>query len=83
MESDPALRGGAALDLTGTRLLAKNAALSLLGQGAPLLIAVVAVPRLIRGLGLDRFGVLSLTWMLVGYFGLFDFGLRDGLRRLV
>jgi len=82
-ESGPAGREVVVPDLTGARLLAKNAALSLLGQGTPLLIALVAVPRLIRGLGLDRFGVLSLTWMLVGYFGLFDFGLSAAVTRLM
>ena len=46
-----------------------------LGAGAPLLAAVVAIPPLIAGMGTTRFGVLSLAWVVVGYFSLFDFGL--------
>jgi O-antigen/teichoic acid export membrane protein len=65
--------------VTSTRLLARNTALNLFGQMAPLVVAVVAVPPLIRHLGSDRFGVLTLAWALIGYFGLFDFGLGRAL----
>ena len=41
------------------------------------------MPILISKLGVERFGVLSLAWMLVGYFSLFDFGLGRALTRLV
>jgi O-antigen/teichoic acid export membrane protein len=56
---------------------------NLLGQGAPLLAAVFAIPRLIHGLGTDRFGVLTLAWMVIGYFSLFDFGLSRALTQVV
>jgi O-antigen/teichoic acid export membrane protein len=65
--------------VTSTRLLARNTALNLFGQVAPLLVAVIAVPILIRSLGSDRFGVLTLAWALIGYFGLFDFGIGRAL----
>ena len=40
---------------------------------------VLVVPDLIYRLGTDRFGVLSISWVLVGYFGLLDMGLARGL----
>lgn len=45
--------------------------------------AVVAIPMLIAGLGTERFGVLTLAWMTVGYFSLFDLGLGRALTKLV
>ena len=65
------------------RLLASNAAWNFVGQAAPMLAAVVCIPRLIHGMGVDRFGVLTLAWMVTGYFGLFDFGLGRALTKLV
>jgi O-antigen/teichoic acid export membrane protein len=56
---------------------------NLLGQGIPLLAAVFAIPRLVEGLGTDRFGVLTLAWMVIGYFSLFDFGLSRALTQVV
>lgn len=62
---------------------AKNALWNLTGQTAPLVIALVAVPPLIRALGMDRYGFLSLAWALVGYAGLFDLGVSRAMTRLV
>lgn len=61
------------------RRLATNTVWNLIGQGAPLIVALVAVPILIRALGTDRFGVLMLAWAVIGYFGLFDLGLGRAL----
>ncbi|KXB30144.1 hypothetical protein AT959_12275 [Dechloromonas denitrificans] len=44
---------------------------------------MVAIPVLVAQLGVERFGLLSLAWLLVGYFSLFDFGLGRALTRLV
>jgi O-antigen/teichoic acid export membrane protein len=68
--------------ISGTRL-ARNVFWNLLGNGAPLLVALVAIPMLIEGLGTARFGVLTLAWMVVGYFSLFDLGLGRALTKLV
>lgn len=69
--------------LTSGRVLARNTVWNLVGQAAPLLVAVVAIPRLIRGLGAERFGVLPLAWTIIGYFGLFEMGLGRALTKLV
>jgi O-antigen/teichoic acid export membrane protein len=69
--------------LTSGRLLARNTIWNLLGSGAPMVVAVFCIPILIRGLGTDRFGVLTLAWALIGYASLFDLGLGRALTQLV
>ncbi|HHI93668.1 MAG TPA: flippase [Gammaproteobacteria bacterium] len=71
------------VNLTGGRRLTRNVVWNLLGTGTPLLVAIVAIPLLIEGLGTARFGVLTLAWMVVGYFSLFDLGLGRALTKLV
>lgn len=56
---------------------------NLIGQVAPLLAALFAIPPLINGLGVERFGILSLAWMILGYFGLLDLGLGRALIVLI
>ena len=55
--------------------LARNAALNLLGQSLPFVVGIAAMPLIVRGLGIDRFGVLGIVWVVFGYFSIFDFGL--------
>ena len=69
--------------ITKRNLLAKNTLYSLLGQGAPVLFALFSIPLLIDGLGIDRFGVLTLAWMVTGYFSLFDLGVGRALTKMV
>jgi O-antigen/teichoic acid export membrane protein len=69
--------------VTSSRLLARNTVLNLLGQVAPLAVAVIAVPKLITALGSARFGILTLAWALIGYFSLFDFGIARALTQAV
>src|SRR5690349_2610185 len=45
--------------------------------------AVLAIPALIAGMGKERFGILTLAWILLGYFSLFDLGLGRALTRMV
>jgi O-antigen/teichoic acid export membrane protein len=42
-------------------------------------IGIAAIPFLLHGLGVDRLGVLTLIWALIGYFSIFDFGLGRAL----
>ena len=69
--------------LTSGKLLARNTVWNLVGQGVPLIAAVFAIPLLIKGLGIERFGVLTLAWMVIGYFSLFDFGIGRALTKVV
>jgi len=69
--------------LIGGRNLAKNTAWNLFGQVAPLGIGIVTIPILVRHLGLERFGLLSIAWVMIGYVSLFDLGLGKGLTKMV
>ena len=60
-----------------------NSVWNLVGLGLPLLVALVSIPILIRGLGTDRFGILTLAWVVIGYFSLFDLGLGRAVTKLV
>jgi O-antigen/teichoic acid export membrane protein len=79
MEQSP----NAASDLTSGRLLARNTMWNLLSLLLPLAVGVVAVPPLIRGMGVTRFGLLSLAWIVIGYFSLFDLGIGRALTKLI
>jgi O-antigen/teichoic acid export membrane protein len=48
---------------------------NVLGSAVPLVLTFVTVPLYIHLVGLERVGILSLAWLLLGYFGLFDLGL--------
>lgn len=69
--------------LTSGRVLAGNTLWNLLGLCSPALVAVFCLPVLKHHLGNDRLGILALAWAVVGYFGLFDFGLSRALTKLV
>jgi len=68
---------------SGHGRLVRDSLINLAGLGLPLIAALVAFPALVHGLGPDRFGVLALAWVLVGYASLFDFGLGRALTQLV
>jgi O-antigen/teichoic acid export membrane protein len=65
------------------RRLTRNVLWNLVGTGAPLLVGIVAIPILLEGLGTERFGVLTLAWLIVGYFSLFDLGLGRALTQII
>jgi O-antigen/teichoic acid export membrane protein len=63
--------------------LLRSTIINFAGQTVPILAGVFAIPLLIAELGTSRFGVLTLAWMAVGYFSLFDLGLGRALTKLV
>ncbi|MGO9452546.1 MAG: flippase [Candidatus Binataceae bacterium] len=69
--------------VTSSGSLIRNVLWTLAGDGSPILVAVFAIPILIHRLGNDRFGVLTLAWTIVGYFGVFDVGLGRALTKLI
>ena len=65
------------------RTLLHNTGWNLGGYVAPLVVGVIAMPILVERLGIDRFGLLTLAWTVIGYLSLFDFGLGRALTKLV
>src|SRR3989442_15793078 len=63
--------------------LMRHASWNLLGFAVPLVAAVFTIPVLIRGLGVERFGVLTIGWVIVGYFAMFDLGMGQATTRAV
>ncbi|HUL42843.1 MAG TPA: flippase [Bacteroidota bacterium] len=55
--------------------IARNSFLNLGGQIIPLIVGIFAIPIVIRGMGNESFGILSLAWMLLGYLTIFDLGM--------
>jgi O-antigen/teichoic acid export membrane protein len=68
--------------ITG-RLITRNWVVNLMGQGFPLIVGLLTIPWLVRYLGLERFGLLSITWALLGYAGQFDLGLGRATTKYV
>lgn len=56
---------------------------NLVGLSLPLLVAAITVPHLIQNLGNERFGLLALTWGLIGYAGALDLGIGRALTQRV
>ncbi len=69
--------------MNGRTRLVSNTAWNFAGQLLPLAVGVLTLPLLIRLVGLERFGFISLVWVLVGYASIFDFGIGRALIRTV
>lgn len=63
--------------------IARNGVLSLLSQVVPGVAGIVCIPVLVRRLGDERFGLLTVLWLGIGYFSLFDFGLGRAVTKSV
>src|SRR2546423_14721925 len=67
----------------GRRLIAKNSLLNLLGQILPMCVGVLTIPQIIRGLGTNGYGILSIAFLVLGYFSIFDLGLSRATVKFV
>ena len=65
------------------RIIAKNTIYNLFGYGIPLIVAVAVIPKLINILGTERFGILNLVWIVIGYFSFFDLGIGRTLTKII
>jgi O-antigen/teichoic acid export membrane protein len=68
--------------LTG-RLFARNTAFNLGGEIFAFCIGLICIPYVIRTLGTEVFGILSIAWMLLGYMSAFDLGLTRATTKFV
>ena len=64
-------------------LIAKNTVYNLFGYGIPLIFAIALIPPLISGLGVERFGILNLAWIIIGYFSFLDFGIGRAVTKII
>jgi O-antigen/teichoic acid export membrane protein len=55
--------------------LLRNTGWNAVGMAIPIIAALVAIPPLIRGLGVEKFGIFAVAWVVMGYFALFDLGM--------
>lgn len=63
--------------------LTRNTLWNLAGQVGPLVVGLVSIPPLIGQLGTERFGILALIWVALGYLSLFDLGMGRALTQVV
>lgn len=63
--------------------ISRNTIWNIAGNVLPLAFGAIAIPVLIHKIGLERFGVLTLLWAVIGYFSLFDFGLGRAITQRV
>jgi O-antigen/teichoic acid export membrane protein len=57
------------------RTILKNVTVNFVGLVLPTFVSLVTVPYYIRLLGVERYGVVSLVWILIGYFSALDLGM--------
>lgn len=68
---------------TSSSGILRSSAWTLLSNIVPIVAGLVSIPLIISLLGTDRFGVLVIIWMFIGYLNLFDLGLSRGTTRFV
>jgi O-antigen/teichoic acid export membrane protein len=55
--------------------VSRHAGYNLIGAILPSLLTLLTVPAYLQVVGIERYGVLTLCWILVGYAGILDVGL--------
>lgn len=64
-------------------LLLRGSVFNLLGQILPMLVGVVTIPYLVHHLGDNGYGILSIAYLVLGYFGIFNLGLSRATVKFV
>lgn len=63
--------------------MGRSIAFNFLGLCLPLVVGILVMPGIISRLGISKFGVLSIIWVLIGYVSVFDLGIGRALTRAV
>lgn len=64
-------------------LLVRNTALNFFGQLAPIIAGFFTIPFIIRKLGVDGFGILSLSWVVMGNLTIFNLGISRAVTKFM
>lgn len=54
-----------------------------MGFAVPILAAIIIIPLLMKHIGMERFGVLTLIFAMIGFMNIFDFGLTRSITNCV
>src|ERR1700679_1579526 len=65
------------------RLIARNTAFNWGGEVIAFAVGAICVPYVVKKLGAESFGILSLSWALLSYITLFDLGLSRATTKFV
>jgi O-antigen/teichoic acid export membrane protein len=68
--------------LSGGFLFIKNAFIVIGAQGIIALMGLIAVPVLVDRLGANKFGIIALAWVVIGYASVLDLGLGRALTKV-
>jgi len=63
--------------------LVRNTVLNFIGQLIPLVVGILCVPHIASSLGPERFGVLSLAWLVIASLSVFDLGMGRAMVKFV
>ena len=63
--------------------ISRNAAYNVAGAALPSVLTLLTVPLYLEIVGLERYGVLTLCWVVLGYSGFLDVGLRMAVARKI
>jgi O-antigen/teichoic acid export membrane protein len=70
------------VNLSGQAIV-RHSILNLIGLTLPLIVGLITIPHILQGIGVERFGLLTIAWSILGYMGLFDLGLSRALTNLL
>lgn len=59
--------------------IAKNSAYNLLGSVIPMAVGLITVPLYLSYIGIERFGILSICWVMLGQLGFIGLGIGPAL----
>jgi len=63
--------------------ISKNAAYNVLGAALPSVLTLVTIPLYLQLVGLERYGILTLCLVILGYSGFLDVGLKYAVARKI
>lgn len=61
----------------------KNTVFSLSSRLIPLIISFISIPVIIKNIGEERFGIITIAWAFIGYFNFLDLGIGKALTKSI